>query len=226
MVFALLIFLGIRDYMFFVATGLIAVSMLFFTPYSVPRMGSWVGLATLALTPLAMGFGLFGFDYFITSHYMDMDYINTVRIDMGDHGTGAIFAHDDVATWGASSLVDDVATFLKGLWFFFVTLDLTEINSVRQLMALPEVIFSILLLPHLARGFYWLWLDRKNSFPLLVFSFGIMIMLISATTNLGALFRWRMQVMPLFVIAMAIGVFYVRRGILYRIACRLTGRVQ
>ena len=79
------------------------------------------------------------------------------------------------------------------------------------------------LLPHLGRGIHWLWLDRENSFPLLVFTFGIMVMLISATTNLGALFRWRMQIMPLFVIAMAIGVFYLRRGPLYRLACRLTG---
>ena len=89
-----------------------------------------------------------------------------------------------------------------------------------------RVLLSLILLPRLVRGFYWLWLDRRNSFPILVFTFGIMIMLISATTNLGAMFRWRMQVLPLFIIAMTIGVFWLRRGVLYRIACRLAGSAQ
>jgi hypothetical protein len=222
MVLCLVIFLGIREYMFFVGIGLIVFSLLLFTPRALPRAGTWLGLAALALVPMAMGFGAFGYEYFSTSMYLDVDYINHVRVDMGDHGTGAIYDHDNVALWGGPSLLDDVAIFLKGVLFFFVTLNLTEINSARQVLALPEVIFVILLLPHLARGMHWLWLDRRNSFPLLVFIFGIMVMLISATTNLGALFRWRMQIMPLLVIAMAIGVFYMRAGPLYRLARKLT----
>lgn len=223
MLLALIVFLGIREYMFFVAICLVTFSMFVFTPYQVPRFGSWLGIIALAIAPWLMGFGPFGLEYFISSMYLDLDYINTVRIDMGDHGAGAIFEHENVATWGSGGWLNDIFVFLKGLVFFFVTLDLTNIGSVRQIMALPEVLLTVLLLPYLARGLHWLWLDRRNSFPLLVFAFGIMIMLISATTNLGALFRWRMQVMPLFVIAMTIGVFYLRRGALYKIACKLTG---
>jgi len=144
-------------------------------------------------------------------------------VAMGDHGSGAIYDHDDVATWGSGGLVANAVAFIKGVVYFFITLNPTSIGSVRQLMALPEVLLVLLLIPHLFRGLYWLWLDRRNSFPLIIFALGVMLMLVSATTNIGALFRWRMQVMPLFVIAMAIGVFWWQRGVFYRAACWLTG---
>ena len=224
MLLALLVFLGIREYMFFMSIGFIAMSMFLFTPYSLPRSGSWIGLATLAGAPMLFGFGVFGFEYFSNSMYFDIDYINIVRVDMGDHGAGALYGPDNVATWGESGLFEDFLAFLKGVMFFFVTLNFAEIGSVRQLMALPEVLLMVLLLPYLARGIHWLWLDRNNSFPILVFCFGVMLMLVSATTNIGALFRWRMQVMPLFVIAMCIGVFYIRRGWLYKVANKLAGQ--
>jgi hypothetical protein len=223
MLLGLLLLLGIRDYMFFVCIGLIGVSMIFFTPYSVPRSGSWIGLAALCFVPMAMGYGVFGYSFISSSIYFDLDYINHIRVAMGDHGSGAIFEHSAVATWGSGGLFADVLAFFKGVLFFFVTLNPTNIGSVRQLMALPEVLLLLLLLPHLARGLYWLWLDRQNSFPVLVFAFGVMVMLVSATTNIGALFRWRMQVMPLFIIAIAIGLFWARRGVFYRLACQLTG---
>lgn len=220
---ALLVYLGIRDYMFFLSIGMVTISMIFFTPYAVPRGGSWLGLAALCLVPLVMGFGVFGFSYITNSIYFDVDYINHIRVAMGDHGSGALYEHSNVATWGSGNILSDILAFLKGLVFFFITINPVEIGSVRQWMALPEVLLVFLLIPHLVRGLYWIWLDRRNSFPLLVFAFGVMLMLISATTNLGALFRWRMQVMPLFVIAMAVGVFWLRQGWFYNIACRLTG---
>ena len=223
-VMALTLFLGIREYMFFVGIGFIAVSFIFFTPYRVPRAGSWIGLAALALVPFFYGFGLFGLDYFADSVYTDIDYINHVRVSMGDHGSGAIFAPGAIATWGGSDLLTDIFGFLKGVVFFFITLNPADVGSVRQLMALPEAIVGILLLPYLVRGLQWLWLDRRNAFPILVFGFGVMLLLVSATTNIGALFRWRMQVMPLLIIAMVIGIFWLRRGFAYRLACQLTGR--
>lgn len=220
---ALLVMLGIRDYMFFASVGMIAVSMVFFTPYTVPRAGSWLGLATLCFGPMALGFGPFGITYFASSMYFDLDYINHIRVAMGDHGSGALFDHDNVATWGSGGITSDVLAFLKGVLFFFVTLNPANIGSVRQLMALPEVLLLLLLLPSLVRGLYWLWLDRRSSLPLLVFAIGVMVILVSATTNIGALFRWRMQVMPLFVVAIAIGLFWARSGVFYQAACRLTG---
>ena len=223
-ILALTVFLGIREYMFFVGIGFIAISFIFFTPYRVPRAGSWIGLATLAVVPMLYGFGWFGVDYFSNSIYTDIDYINHIRVSMGDHGSGALFQPGAVATWGGADLFADIYGFLKGIMFFFITLNPTDIGSVRQLMALPEAIVGILLLPYLVRGLQWLWLDRRSAFPLLVFGFGVMLMLVSATTNMGALFRWRMQVMPLLIIAIVIGIFWLRRGLAYRIACQLTGR--
>lgn len=220
---SLLIFLGIRDYMFFVCVLIIAISMIFFTPHKLPRTGSWLALAALCFVPWMLGYGAFGYSFIQTSFYFDLDYINHVRVAMGDHGSGALFEHSDVATWGEGSLGSDILAFLKGVLFFFVSLNPADVGSVRQLMALPEVLLVMLLLPFLARGLYWIWLDRNNSFPVLVFSLVVMLMLVSATTNIGAMFRWRMQVMPLFVIAMAIGVFWLRRGFFYRVACKLTG---
>jgi hypothetical protein len=40
----------------------------------------------------------------------------------------------------------------------------------------------------------------------LVFAFGVMLVYTSATTNAGAMFRWRMQALPFFIMMTSYGV--------------------
>ena len=51
---ALLTFLGIREYMFFMATGMIALSILLFPPTTRFSSGSWIVLIALAFVPMVL----------------------------------------------------------------------------------------------------------------------------------------------------------------------------
>ena len=111
---------------------------------------------------------------------------------------------------------------LVALYFFFVTLDFTDIGGARQLMALPEVLLLLFLLPSFVRGLRYSWRHhRQAALPLAVFAFGLLAVYGSATTNMGAMFRWRMQAMPFVLTFMMCGVLVQGRGILYRILARV-----
>lgn len=89
-------------------------------------------------------------------------------------------------------------------------------------MALPEVVLVVLLLPSLLRGLKYSWrYHRQAALPLMVFAFGLLAVYGSATTNMGAMYRWRMQAMPFLVMFMVVGVYVRGRGLFYRLASRL-----
>ncbi len=221
--FSLLSFLAVREYMFFVAMFFIAMS---YFPVEGRRTGLLV-VKMLAIVLLVggaaygMGFGFMGIDYIQQSHYFDLDYINQSRVKIGDHGTGAFFDDPSSALWGK-----DFLSTLKALgaavYFFFVTLDLANIDSFRQLMALPEVLIIVLLLPAMFRGMLYSWRYlRQRSLPLMVFAFGLLAVYGSATTNMGAMFRWRMQAMPFLMAFIVFGLTLSRSGWMYRLLSRL-----
>ena len=169
------------------------------------------------MVPYLLGFGYFGIDYGREAEYFDVEYINHIRTAMGDHGTGAMFEPDEVPTWGGDPQ-QDIMTALTGIFFFFVTLDLTSIDSTRQIIALPEVLLFLVLIPSLIRGTKVCWAHRETTFPVLVFAFGVMAVYVVGTTNMGAMFRWKMQIMPLFLILITVGLLQSGKGVLYRFA--------
>ena len=61
-------------------------------------------------------------------------------------------------------------------------------------------------------------------FPILLFGAGVMSVYISATTNMGALFRWKMQVMPILGALIAVGVVSMPHVPLYKAIVRLSDR--
>ena len=69
--------------------------------------------------------------------YTDVDYVNKVRNKMNS-GSGAMFADGSVTEVG-SGLLDTLSSFAVGLYFFFFSVNPTQIESIRQIMALPEV---------------------------------------------------------------------------------------
>jgi hypothetical protein len=169
----------------------------------------------------AMGFGFLGADYIAQSHYFDLDYINQTRINIGDHGSGAFFSDPSSALWG-KDLVGTLKALATAIYFSFISLDLTSLGSVRQLMALPEVLVTVMLLPHLFRGLLQSWRHlRQKTLPLMVFAFGILAVYGSATTNMGAMFRWRMQALPFLLAFLLYGLTLSGRGRLYRLLSKL-----
>jgi hypothetical protein len=218
----LLILLGVRQYLSFVAIVLVLISL---TPVEGRRTGRLllrlaIMLLTLGSLAYAGGYGFLGFDYVAQSHYFDLAYINSSRVNIG-HGTGAFFGDADTPVWGENSWGNVRAAF-AAIFFFFVTLDVTEIASVRQAMALPEVLIVLWMLPNLGRGIVWSWRNvRQRSFPMLVFVFGILAVYGSAATNMGAMFRWRMQALPLILAFICYAVFTRGRGRAYRLLSRI-----
>jgi len=223
MSFSLTIFLGVREYMFFVALFFVALSYL---PVEGRRTGPLLVKMLLMVVLIgcatwAMGFGFLGADYIAKSHYFDLDYINSTRVAIGDHGSGAFFSDPSSALWG-KDLVSTLKALLAAIYFSFISLDLTSLGSVRQLMALPEVLVTVMLLPHLFRGLAQSWRYlRQETLPLMVFAFGILAVYGSATTNMGAMFRWRMQALPFLLAFLLYGLTLHGRGWLYRMLSRL-----
>ena len=216
--FSLLVFIGIREYLFFVAIFFILMSLF---PVEGKRTGTILVklafiLVLLGAATWAAGFGFLGMDYIQNSHYFDLEYINASRVNIGDHGSGAMFANPEEALWGK-----DLASTLRAagaaIYFSLVSLDLTELDSLRQLMALPEVLLTVFLLPSLFRGMLYSWRKyRQAAMPLFVFACGLMAVYGSAATNMGAMFRWRMQALPFLMAFISIGLIVKGRGNLYR----------
>jgi hypothetical protein len=214
----LLIYLGIREYLFFVSIGLVCVSLVLFPAGGLLGVGRViVPVLVLAMVPYLLGYGYFGIDYSRETEYFDLEYINHVRTAMGDHGTGAFYDPGEVRTWGEEPQ-QDILTALTGIFFFFVTLDLTSVDSTRQIIALPEVLLFLVLIPSMFRGIRTFWAYRETTFPVLVFAFGVMAVYVVGTTNMGAMFRWKMQIMPLFLMFITVGLLQSGKGVLYRFA--------
>ena len=223
--FTLLVFIGIREYMFFVTIFFILVS---FFPVEGKRTGPLIIKLTLLVVLLGAGtyvagFGILGLDYIKSSHYFDLEYINQSRVNIGDHGSGAFFDDPSQALWGK-----DITSTLKAagaaIYFFLVSVDLTRLGSIRQLMALPEVLLTICLIPSLFRGVVYSWRNfRQQSLPLMIFAFGIMAVYSSAATNMGAMFRWRMQAMPFILAFIVLGLVAKGRGKIYQSFKRVLG---
>lgn len=135
---------------------------------------------------------------------MDMDYWNSTRQKM-NHGSGALYGGDDVPELG-KSIVSTVQGVAIGLYFFFVSINPTEMDSIRQWMALPEVLIVIYMVPKLYRGFRRIMRYHRFEFIAVLFvAIAITFAYSSVTTNAGPLMRWRLQVANVYIVMAAIG---------------------
>ena len=135
---------------------------------------------------------------------MDMDYWNTTRQKM-NHGSGALYDGEDVPELG-SSIVDTVQGIAIGLYFFFVSVNPTEMDSIRQWMAVPEVLIVLYMVPKLYRGFRRIMRHHRFEFIAVLFvAVAITFAYSSVTTNAGPLMRWRLQVANVYIVIAAIG---------------------
>jgi hypothetical protein len=219
----LLIYLGVRQYMFLVCLLLVPVAIIPFAQRKpgTAFMSALVSLLLINAITIPLGYGFLGLDEVFQSHYFDLEYINQTRINIGDHGRGAIFENPETALWGSDPLTN-LSNAAIAVFYFFVSLDLSNLRSHRQLMALPEVILFISILPSLVKGTWQTWKTyRRTAWPLLVLALAVLAVYSSATTNLGALFRWRMQSLPMFMAMTALGIVLYQKSWLWRFARRM-----
>ena len=134
----------------------------------------------------------------------DMDYWNSTRVKM-NHGSGALYQGGDIPELG-KDILNTVQGVVVGVYFFFVSINPSEMDSVRQWMAIPEVLIVLYMLPKLWRGFRRvLKYHRFECFSLLFVAFAITFAYSSVTTNAGPLMRWRLQVVNVYILVAAIG---------------------
>jgi hypothetical protein len=203
----LIILLAVRDYLFLACTALTGISLVFSREKSMPMVFVRAAVVLLLVGVIGeiLGLGFLGIGYAQRTPYFDLDFINNARSGMTAYGSGAIFDDGSSVEWGSDPL-SNLRNAATAVYYFFFTLDLRNIGSVRQLMALPEVVIFILLLPMLVRGSYRAWKRyRWRAMPMFVFVVGLMLVYGAATTNMGAMYRWRMQVMPLLMVFIACG---------------------
>jgi len=226
MALMLVIMLCVRKYLFFVCFLLIPLS---FFPVggrmlslSLPRI--LVITFVLGAAAREAGFGFLGLDYISSSVYFDLEYINHIRVSMGDHGSGAFFKDPSQVQWGGD-LGTNMLAAVTAMFYFFISLDLRNLGSVRQWMALPEVLLIVILIPSMVRGMTYTWKRHKNeALPLFLFSLSIMVVYGAATTNMGAMFRWRMQSLPIFLAFISYGLAMKGEGWPYRKMSNITRR--
>lgn len=140
----------------------------------------------------------------LDTQFTDLDYINKVRTKM-NRGSGAMYSEGSVTQLG-TGLVDTGTSFLIGLYFFFFSVNPGQLGSIRQIMALPEVMLVAVGMWYGSIGAWVLWKERRDVFlPLILPTLVMTLGYSAATTNGGPLMRWRMQLLGVYLIVAATG---------------------
>ena len=177
--------------------------------------GAMFGLTTIAVTN-ALRIDLHEYDHL---KYFDLNYVNQVRSEMAT-GSGKIFDNEADATLG-NRWEQDLINGIKGAFFFFMSIDIFNVKSTRQAAAIPEMLFMLYCIPNLASSIRHGWRDfPQRILPLFVFTLTLVVVYGGAATNMGAMYRWRLQALPFLILLVCYGATVRRRGLLYRIVCR------
>lgn len=139
----------------------------------------------------------------LDTQFTDLDYINKVRGKMNS-GSGAMFSGN--VTEIGNSIVDTATSFAVGLYFFFFSVNPAQLGSIRQIMALPEVLLVVVGTFYSIKGGFVLWRERRDIIlPVLIPTLVMTLGYSAATTNGGPLMRWRMQLLGVYLILGATG---------------------
>jgi hypothetical protein len=191
----------------------------------------WKGVFRVLLTGAALGLVVtvtitmagVKFSEYEYLRYFDLGYINNVRTEMNS-GTGRMFQSKSDAAFG-ESWVSDLENVGKGVAFFLFSVDITDIRSLRQVAAVPEMLFFIYCLPYLLAGAWNGWRAApRRVLPLLLFILAIVAVYGGASTNMGAMYRWRLQALPLLLLLISYGGAVRRKGLVYQLVKRFLPR--
>lgn len=219
----LLIIAGLRVYLVPILAACVLVSLL---PLRTPRRltGLFVPAVCVVLLVSASVYTIRVFNIDVTEYealqYFDLDKLNRTRASLS-RGSGKIFSEGREAEFGQDTL-NDAELALKGVFYFVAGVDPLNVRSGRQLMAIPEMLVLLYCLPFLIIGLTRLWhFDPRAALPLILVTLAIITVYGAGTTNLGAMYRWRLQALPCFFIFTFYGAYHRRKGLLFTLLRRL-----
>ncbi len=147
--------------------------------------------------------------------YLDVNRLNTVRGSLS-RGDGSLFSQQQMGSRShafGNSLANDVFLLATGVYYFLVGIDFFDLRSNRQMAAVPEALVIICCLPYVFVGVKALWrYHRAAALPILIITFALVTVYGAGTTNMGAMYRWRLQAMPFLAMTIYLGAAHWRRG--------------
>ena len=219
----MILLLSLRVYLVPICGGCVALCLLPIRfPGGFTGVVKWAGASALFLGGLFLAVRAAGIDVLTNQtffQYMDIDSLNNVRDGMNS-GNARLFEHDYESHFGRG-IFNDIYLFLKGVFFFVFSIDLSNITRMRQLAAVPELLFFLICLPYLFVGIVkGLNRNPERVLPLVLFGLALVIVYGTAATNMGAMYRWRMQAVPFLIVLICYGAILMRRGPLYKLLAR------
>ena len=205
----LLMVAALRTYMFLILATLIPLAWvaagMFIRSRGKARFVSRATTAGVLCAAIAAGAGLQkAFTSEETALVTDVNFVNRVR-DQLNTGSGRMYKDGEVPKL-FESVGGTVEALGTGLYHFFFSVNPTEVESLKQFAALPEVLIICVALPSVWRGF----LRAKKYFPLelaapLLIAVAITFAYSSVATNGGPMMRWRLQTVNVYILVAALG---------------------
>ncbi|MEE3368569.1 MAG: hypothetical protein VX346_04410 [Planctomycetota bacterium] len=184
---------------------------------AVAQLTLWSVMFVLFLT-IALDLGGLEWRQLRAFEYLDVNRLNTVRGSLS-RGDGGLFSQAEQSSQSHEfgvSLSNDVILLLTGFYYFLVGIDFFNIRSTRQWAAVPEAVIVIGCLPYLFFGVKALWRNHRTAgLPILILTFALVTVYGAGTTNMGAMYRWRLQAMPFVAMTTYLGAAHWRRGPLF-----------
>ena len=172
--------------------------------------------SVLLVVALQLSLDLGGLDWrqLRAFEYLDIERLNTVRASLARGGGRFIDRHDSQREFEFGlSLTNDLLSLGKGIYYFLVGIDFFNIRSSRQWAAVPEALVIVFCLPYLFFGVKALWRHHRTAaLPILVLTVALFTVYGAGTTNMGAMYRWRLQAMPFVALTVFLGAAHWRRG--------------
>lgn len=221
----------LRLYLVYICGVCVAVCLL-----PINLRGGLVGFLRLGACGVALvaGIGLLAHQAEITPDdheslkYFDLDNLNEVRLTLSSSGKARFFNFEheeqESAVFGQSA-ANDATLVTKGLFFYLFSIDLFNLKRVRQMAAIPEMLFFLYCVPCLYSGVADSWRRFPHRVvPVMLMLLALVTVYSSATTNMGAMYRWRMQSLPFLMMLITYGAAVRHRGILHDVLKRFAYR--
>ena len=211
-----LVIIGLRVYLAPILIYCVALTLLMRGGRSIAAAIAQLTIWSVFLVVAAqLSFDLGGVDWrqIRAFEYLDVERLNTVRSSLA-RGSGRIGSRwDTTSTAFGGSLANDVFLLLTGFYYFLIGIDFFNIRSSRQWAAVPEAVIVFGCLPYLFWGVKALWrYHRTAAVPILVITVALLAVYGAGTTNMGAMYRWRLQAIPFLAMTIYLGAAHWRRG--------------
>ena len=212
-----MVIIGLRVYLAPILIYCVALTLLIRGGRSIAAAIAQLTIWSVFLVVAAqLSFDLGGLDWrqIRAFEYLDMERLNTVRGSLA-RGTGAFVNRHSYSRQYAfgNSLANDVFLLGTGVYYFLIGIDFFNVRSARQWAAVPEALVVLFCLPYMFVGVRSLWrYHRTAAVPILIITVALFTVYGAGTTNMGAMYRWRLQAMPFLAMTIYLGAAHWRRG--------------